>query len=286
LTVLEVEGRKMRSDGNGAAPRSLRELDCEVISNRAIADSYWHLSVSLPSPAPTVMPGQFFQLLCPGQGRGSHLLRRPMSVYRIDGNHGRVEFLYKVVGTGTRALTSLAVGGGINLFGPLGRGFWLEPDWRHVVLLGRGAGLATLAPLAEAALARGIAVTAVLSTARSELAVSVEHLRAAGTEVVIVNDADGSAALERVEPMLRRLTAEHGSNLIATCGSERLLRLVQRLGHELGIAGQVAMEQPMACGIGMCFTCVRPFSVDGKRIMRRICLEGPVFDVQESLAYA
>jgi dihydroorotate dehydrogenase electron transfer subunit len=276
----------MRSDGNGAAPRSLRELDCEVVFNRALADSYWHLSVAMPAPAPTVMPGQFFQLLCPGQGSGNHLLRRPMSVYRILGNHGRVEFLYKVVGVGTHALTSLAAGGSINLFGPLGRGFRLQPDWRHVVLLGRGAGLATLAPLAEAAIAQGLTATAVLSTARPELAVSADHLRAAGAEVIVVNDADGSADVEQVELLLRRLTAEHGSNLIATCGSERLLRLVQRLGHELGIAGQVALEQPMACGIGMCFCCVRPFLVDGQTIMRRICLEGPVFDVQESLAYA
>lgn len=276
----------MRHDGNLTPARPYRELSCEVNSNRALAGSYWHLSVSMPSPAPMVLPGQFFQLLCPGQGCGNHLLRRPMSVYRIDASHGRVEFLYKVVGVGTRALTSLATGDSLNVFGPLGRGFWLEPDWHHVILLGRGAGLATLAPLAEAAIARGMTVTAVLSTARPELAVSVEHLRAAGADVIVVNDADGSAAVEQVELLLRRLTAAHGSNLIATCGSERLLRLAQRLGHELGIAGQVALEQPMACGIGMCFCCVRPFSVDGQTITRRICHEGPVFDVREALAYA
>jgi dihydroorotate dehydrogenase electron transfer subunit len=231
-TILVTEADRMRHEGNITPPRLYRELSCEVISNRPLAGSYWHLSVSMPSPAPTVLPGQFFQLLCPGQGSGNHLLRRPMSVYRIDGSHGRVEFLYKVVGVGTRALTSLTTGDSLNVFGPLGRGFWLEPDWRHVILLGRGAGLATLAPLAEAAIVRGM------------------------------------------------------TNLIATCGSERLLRLAQRLGHELGIAGQVALEQPMACGIGMCFCCVRPFSVDGKTITRRICHEGPVFDVREALAYA
>ena len=276
----------MHFDGNGAASQPLRELGCKVIFNREIADSYWHLSVAMPSPAPTVMPGQFFQLLCPGQGFGSHVLRRPMSVYRIDDKRGRVDFLYKVVGIGTRALTSLAAGDGINLFGPLGHGFWLQPDWRHLIVLGRGAGLATLAPLAEAALARRMAVTAVLSTARPELAASAEHLRAAGAEVIVAHDADGSAAVERVELLLHRLVAEHGSNLIATCGSERLLRLVQRLGRELGIVGEVAMEQPMACGLGMCFSCVRPFSVDGQTIMRRVCHEGPVFDAQEALAHA
>jgi len=273
-------------EGSAAPIRPLREMTCEVLSNRALADSYWHLSLAMPTPAPTVMPGQFFQLLCPGQGSGNHVLRRPMSVYRINGHQGRVEFLYKVVGVGTRALTGLTAGDGLNAFGPLGRGFWLKPDWHHVILLGRGAGLATLAPLAEAAIEHGIAVTAVLSTARPELAVSADHLQAAGAEVIVVNDADGSAAVEQVELLLRRLTAAHGSNLIATCGSERLLRLTQRLGRELGITGQVALEQPMACGIGMCFCCVRPFSVGGETVMRRICHEGPVFDVQETLAHA
>jgi dihydroorotate dehydrogenase electron transfer subunit len=260
----------MRAESRHVPVHPLREMNCEVVFNRALAGPYWHLSVSMPSPAPTVNPGQFFQLLCPGQGSGNHVLRRPMSAYRIDDGDGRIEFLYKVVGVGTHALTGLAEGDSLNAFGPLGYGFRLKPDWRHVILLGRGAGLATLAPLAKSAITQGIAVTAVLSTARPELAIA---------------DVDGSAAVEQVESLLRRLAAMHGSNLIATCGSERLLHLVQRLADELGIAGQVALEQPMACGIGMCFCCVRPFSVDRKTVMRRICSEGPVFDVREAVGH-
>lgn len=275
-----------RISGNTGEARPLREMTCEVISNRPLANSYWHLSLAMPAPAPSVLPGQFFQLLCPGHGSGNHVLRRPMSVFRILGGEGRVEFLYKVVGLGTRALTVLGAGDTLNAFGPLGQGFRLAPGWRHVILLGRGAGLATLAPLAEAAIDQGMAVTAVLSTARPELAVSAEHLQAAGAEVIVVNDADGSSEVDQVELLLRRLVDAHGSNLIATCGSERLLRLTQRLAGEFGIAGQVALEQAMACGIGMCFCCVRPFSVAGETVMRRICLEGPVFDVQEAMAYA
>jgi len=255
-----------------------------VVFNQPIVGPYRHLSVAAPAVALGAMPGQFFQLLCPGQGQGSHVLRRPMSVYRIDRAHGRVEFLYKVVGTGTRRLAGLAPGDGLDLFGPLGRGFRLVPDWRHIILLGRGAGMATLAPLADAANISGIAVTAVLSVARPELAVSIDRLRGAGAEVTLVNDADGSAAPDRVERLLCQIVAERGSNFIATCGSNRLLQLVQRLGRELGIAGQVALEQPMACGVGMCFCCVRPFVLGGQTEYRRVCHEGPVFDVQQALA--
>ena len=281
-TILESKVSEMSSSGNAAPQRPIQAAVCEVVFNRPLAGSYWHLSVAAITLA--AAPGQFFQLLCPGQGRGSHLLRRPMSIYRIDRTHGRMEFLYKVIGIGTRGLAGLVAGDALDLFGPLGRGFQLEPSWQHVILLGRGCGIATLAPLAEAASARGIAVTAVLSVARPELAVSVDHLRAAGAEVTVVNDVDGSAAPERIEALLRRLAAERGSNLIAICGSNRLLQLVQRLGRELGIAGQVALEQPMACGIGVCFCCVQPFAVGGRTEFRRVCHDGPVFDVQEALA--
>jgi dihydroorotate dehydrogenase electron transfer subunit len=62
-----------------------------------------------------------------------------------------------------------------------------------------------------------------------------------------------------------------------------LLRVQQRLAREFGLPGQVAMEQQMACGLGMCFCCVREFNVGGEIIHRRVCCEGPVFDISEAL---
>ena len=264
-----------------AGARSVEATECEVVFNRQVNEHYRHLALAAASAVLAARPGQFFQLLCPGQGEGNHFLRRPMSVYRIERVEGRVEFLYKVLGSGTVGLASLEPGGRLNVFGPLGRGFHLKPGWRHVALIGRGVGLATLAPVAEAAVAQGMAVTAILSAARTELVMSVDYLREVGAEVVVVTDSDGSAAPERVEALLRTLVRRRGCDLFATCGSNRLLALVQRLGRELGIEGQVALEQHMACGIGMCYCCVRPFQVGGHVEVRRICLDGPVFDARE-----
>lgn len=258
---------------------------CKVVFHQAVNDRYRHLAVSAPRAALDAAPGQFFQLLCPGQGQDTHFLRRPMSVYRVDRVAQRLEFLYKVTGVGTRGLASLLPGERLEIFGPLGRGFRLEPTWRHVVLVGRGVGLATLAPLAEAARSRGMQVTAVLSAARAEYVMSVEHLRGVGAEVIVVTDEDGSAEPSRVEARLRRLIEQKGGDLIATCGSNRLLQLTRRLGRELGIAGQVALEQQMACGIGMCHCCVRLFQGAGGSEPRRVCHDGPVFDVQETLSW-
>ncbi len=269
-----------------AAPaRPLQAALGEVVFNRPVNDRYRHLALAAVPSALAARPGQFFQLLCPGQGEGNHVLRRPMSVYRVDRANRRVEFLYKVRGAGTAGLARLAPGDSLDMFGPLGRGFRLEREWRHIVLLARGVGLATLAPLAEAAVAQRTAVSAILSAERPELVMSADYLRAVGAEVTIVTDGDGSSAPERVEELLRGLLPARGTSMLATCGSNRLLALVQRLGREYGIAAQVALEEHMACGIGMCYCCVRPFKAGDAVEVRRICHDGPVFDAQEVMSW-
>lgn len=265
--------------------RPLQTAECEVVFNRVVNDRYRHLALAAGSSALAAQPGQFFQLLCPGQGEGSHILRRPMSVYRINRADRRVEFLYKVHGTGTAGLARLESGGRLDIFGPLGRGFRLERTWRHIVLLARGVGLATLAPLAEAAVAQGTAVSAILSAARPELIMSVDYLREVGAEVTIVTDAGGNSAPEQVEKLLREVVLARGSSMFATCGSNRLLGLVQRLAREFGIGAQVALEEHMACGVGMCFCCVRPFKKGERVEVRRVCHDGPVFDAQEVMSW-
>lgn len=263
-------------------PRSIQVEICRVVFNKQLSGPYRHLAVTASAAALTAVPGQFFQLLCPGQGHGNHTLRRPMSVYRINHANQQVEFLFKIVGAGTTGLSNLSAGDEIDLFGPLGHGFHLQPEWQHILLLGRGAGMATLAPLADVAVAQRMNVTAILSAASPELAVSANRMREAGAVVHIVNDGDGSSTPEKLEKLLLHIIGESHLDFIATCGSNRLLRLVQRLQQNLGIVGEVALEQPMACGIGVCFCCVRPFIVNGKTLYRRVCHEGPVFAVQEA----
>src|SRR3954454_8490072 len=167
--------------------------------------------------------------------------------------------------------------------GPLGTGFTLDPKLRHVVAIGRGAGLATLAPLAQAAKQSGIAVTAIFSARRPELLVSVGLFKAHGAEVIPVTDTESTSGPANIERILRGLIAEGRAQAFYTCGSSRLLRVQQRLAREFNIPGQVAMEQQMACGIGLCFCCVRDFNVGGEIVHRRVCWDGPVFDMMEAL---
>lgn len=263
-------------------PRVATEL-ATVVANDPVNAEYRHLVVACSETSAAGAPGQFFQLLCPQSGGEQPYLRRPMSIYGASIAEQRVEFLYKVTGAGTRGLDTLKAGDKLDIMGPLGRGFALDPAWRHIVAVGRGAGLATLAPLAKAARHSGIKVTAVLSARRPELVVSDALFRSHDADVILVTDSESTSGPANVERILRRLIAEGRCNAFFTCGSSRLLRVQQRLAHEFGLPGQVAMEQQMACGIGMCFCCVRDFNVQGEIIHRRVCWDGPVFDLMEAL---
>jgi dihydroorotate dehydrogenase electron transfer subunit len=255
-----------------------------VVAHDWVNEEYKHLVVKATPKALAAKPGQFFQLLCPSPDEGEVWFRRPQSVYRVARSSGRLEFLYKVVGRGTKGLATLAPGDNLSMVGPLGVGFKLEPGWKNVVVLGRGVGLATMAPISQLAGERGVRVTAILSARSEELAMAADLFENVGT-VIKVLDTDGTSALENVEAILRRLIAEHKADAFFTCGSNRLMQLMKRLGREHHIPGQMAMEQIMACGLGPCYICVRTFEVNGKREMRRVCVEGPVFDLQECLGW-
>jgi len=88
-----------------------------------------------------------------------------------------------------------------------------------------------------------------------------------------------------VEKILEDLIAEGKADAFFTCGSNRLVQLMKLLGKKHGIPGQVAMEQIMACGLGPCYVCVKTFEVNGKKELRRVCIDGPVFDLQEAVGW-
>jgi dihydroorotate dehydrogenase electron transfer subunit len=257
---------------------------CPVVSHDWVNSEYKHLVVEASAKSLAVKPGQFFNLLCPSPDVGELWLRRPQSVYRIDRVGGRLEFLYKCVGRGTRGLATLQVGEALNMVGPLGVGFTLDPRAKSIVVLGRGVGLATLGPVSQLAGEEGVAVTAILSARSPEFVMAADLFGRVG-EVIPVLDSDGSSAVENVEKILVRLIDQRRADAFYTCGSNRLMQLMKRLGAERGVPGQVAMEQIMACGLGPCYVCVKTFEVNGEKVLRRVCVEGPVFDLQEAVGW-
>jgi dihydroorotate dehydrogenase electron transfer subunit len=265
--------------------RPVGEFIGKVISNRWVNDEYKLLVLKVHRNALRASAGQMFHLLCPSPDGAEVWMRRPMSIYRVDRPRSQIEFLYKVEGRGTRGMAMLEPGGDFNVAGPLGKGFRLDPGWRNIVVLGRGVGLATLAPLSQIAAEGNVGVTAILSARNPDVVMSKELFESLGAKTMIVLDTDGTSAVENVEGILTSLISKAKADAFFTCGSNRLLRLMQRLGKKHGIPGQVALEQIMVCGFGACYVCVRTFVVNGEKVLRRVCREGPVFDMQEAVGW-
>lgn len=271
-------------EGHSPPQCPVEETHCPVLAHDWVNHEYKHLVVKATPKALAAKPGQFFQLLCPSPDAIEVWFRRPQSVYRVERSSGRLEFLYKVVGRGTQGLATLKPGDLLDMVGPLGRGFTIDPQHRNIVVLGRGVGLATMAPISQLAGQMGVRITAILSARSPELALAADLFESVGT-VIKVLDTDGTSSVENVEGILRRLVREGKADAFYTCGSNRLLQLMKRVAREHRIPGQAAMEQIMACGLGPCYICVRTFERAGKKEMRRVCVEGPVFDLQECLGW-
>ncbi|MDR3381382.1 dihydroorotate dehydrogenase electron transfer subunit [Cupriavidus basilensis] len=256
---------------------------CRVVEHSWVNQRYKHIRLEADAPiARITKPGQFYQLRCPTTDTEQPFLLRPMSVYGAGPQAGRIEFLYNVTGVGTRAMASLPVDGHMEIVGPLGNTFTFRPDFRRILVVARGVGLATMAPLIQQAAEAGVAITAVMSARTRDDLMEHEFLRGANAQVHSVFDADGSSSVEAMEVLMRGLLGQQRPDAVYTCGSHRLLMLLQRvLADHPEVMGEVAMEQRMACGMGVCLSCVRLFACDGDKQFLRVCREGPVFSIRE-----
>ena len=261
------------------------EVETEVISNNFINDDYKHIILRAPSHILDIIPGQFFHLQCPTLEGSIPFLRRPMSVYQFCKRRTQIEFLYKLHGKGTLSISYLKENNKFNIVGPLGTGFELEKYYKNIVLVARGVGLATLAPLAKLASERGINLFIICSARSKNSLMSVDLFKSLSTKVIAITDEDGSSSMSNLELLIKNIVATETIDCFFTCGSNRILKLLKQVCALNNIPGQIALEQQMACGIGMCFCCVRPFKIGNKIIHKRVCNEGPVFKIEEALPW-
>ena len=261
------------------------EVETEVISNKFINNEYKHLILKAPSHILDIIPGQFFHLQCPTIEGSIPFLRRPMSVYQFNKKTEQIEFLYKLHGKGTRSLSNLKENNKFNIFGPLGTGFDLKKYYKNIVLVARGVGLATLAPLANLASERGIKLSIICSAKSKKHLMSLDLFRSLSAEVISITDEEGSSSIANLELLIKNMISTQTIDCFFTCGSNRILKLLKKVCELNNIPGQIALEQQMACGIGMCFCCVRSFKIGNKIIHKRVCNEGPVFKIEEALPW-
>jgi dihydroorotate dehydrogenase electron transfer subunit len=266
----------------------LVHVTAAVTANVPLARATYALRVRAPALARALRPGQFLMLRLPGTT--DPLLGRPFAFYDtildVDGQVAEVDVVYLVVGKMTGRMAALRPGDVVEVWGPLGNGFPDLAGVEHVGLVAGGIGQTPfLAHVRELLGERGYGgdpprrraqrVSLYYGVRTADLAAGVGDFRAAGAEVHLASD-DGSLGFGGYVTQL--LEQEPRPGHLVGCGPEPMLRALAALAGRWGVPCHLSLETPMACGVGICFSCVtRVHTADGWDY-RRVCLDGPVFD--------
>ena len=272
-----------------------RRLAIEFVTR--LGSGQFVLGFESPEIAAATRPGQFTMISV--TDAIDPLLRRPMAVYRIlrggDGAPRGLAFVIEVVGRGTALLERMAEGDKVDVLGPLGVPFALPPSdeeaGEHLLVMG-GVGSAPFPFVADELLGAGHRVRAFVGARTAEALLCVEDFEEMGIPVAITTD-DGTAGHHGfvTEALLQHLDgAGAGDTRLYACGPTPMMGAVHDIAVDRDLPLQVSFEAPMACGIGICLSCVirlrsdaAPAGTEADWYYARCCREGPVFDSRRLL---
>ena len=276
---------------------NLNLCSAKIIENREVAEDHFIMSLLLSAPCEPALPGQFIMMR--KQGVKDPLLSRPLSIYGFyQTEAGCVfDFLYRVVGKGTHALSRLNCGDTVDILGPLGKPFVLAPERKHILLVAGGIGVAPLSYFAEylakefgkfenrAMPAENRKITFYLGATTSASLVGLSKIKRFCHHVKLATD-DGSVGFHGTVTELLRCDLEKcdsGELCIFSCGPKPMIKSLAKIMSSIPAPCQVSVEERMACGIGACLGCsvkVRTAEGDGWSYSQ-VCIDGPVFDIRD-----
>jgi dihydroorotate dehydrogenase electron transfer subunit len=269
--------------------------DGEVISTDAYPDDQFIMRIRAPKCAAAARPGSFVHVSCDD----ALPMRRPLSIMRT--NDDWIEVLYKIVGEGLHLLAGKEPGDKISMLGPIGHGFVLSPEHPNCLLIGGGVGIPPVVFLAESMRDKQYSPLAILG---SEIPFPFE-LQKSGiatpwldddicstmplleswsipARLTSLSDFEGcyrGYVTELAERWLRGLDDEEKAKVeVFACGPTPMLKAVAALAEKYAVPCQVSLEEFMACAVGGCAGCTVRIETEAGPAMKRVCVDGPVFD--------
>jgi dihydroorotate dehydrogenase electron transfer subunit len=241
-------------------------------------DAYYAMTLVAPAVAARFRPGQFVSVAVGGPDTPM-LLSRAFSIHDVRGDHGgTVEFVFAVHGRGTQWLAERRARDVLDVTGPLGRPFPLPRDPASCLLIGGGYGSAPLFSLAAKLRERRCTVDFLIGAGSGDRVFGALTARRSGRSATITTEDGSLGTRGMVTDVLDQVIHDTRTDVIYACGPMPMLRAVNVLARRYDIPVQVAVEEAMACGIGVCMTCVLPvIGSDGVTRMSRACVDGPVF---------
>jgi dihydroorotate dehydrogenase electron transfer subunit len=278
---------------NPAGPHILQG-SVPVLENVLIARDTYRLRFRFEALAAAIRPGQFIMLRIPG--RTDPLLGRAFALYDTVVEHGlsvAVDIVYLVVGKMTRLMAELVEGDQVEVWGPLGNGF---PDYTgvpHLVMIAGGIGQTPFLALARRVLGlqgyggeepqREVEQVSFCYGVRNQTYFAgLDDFTRAGCALQLATD-DGSRGFHGFVTQLmdRAIPTNTESQRWAGCGPEPMLHALADLARRRNVPCDLSLETPMACGVGICFSCVTKVVCGDGWDYRRVCVEGPVFEASK-----
>ena len=236
----------------------------ELIENIALGKDYFVTWFNAPEICSHISPGQFVMM-----ESGQYLLR-PFSVYEI--NNNKIGFLYRVIGGGTSFLSKLKTGNKVLIHGPLGKGFSFPEDkGKPILIVAGGIGIATFPLVTRVAHEKGYKIKTLFGARSINDLICAEELKKYG-ELDFITDDGSSGQKGFVTELLRTELSKNKNQEVLVCGPTPMLKSVIKVCNEFSVIAQVSFEEYMACGYGICMSCV--IMSNGKYI--RSCVDGPV----------
>ena len=243
----------------------MNQVGATVVSSAEVMPGVYLMWLESAEIVTLARPGQFVMVWCGEET----VLRRPLSIHRVDGD--RFALLFLVVGKGTQWLAERQPRETLDIIGPLGNGFAVSDNSRHLLLVAGGMGIAPLRFLADEAVGKGKTATLLYGTAsRDRLLVPDAVTEAAATT------EDGSYG---IKGMITDLISQHAgwADQVFACGPPGMYRTMAAMPCLKGKPVQVSLEARMGCGRGICFAC----TVNTRNGLRQVCTDGPVFALDE-----
>lgn len=273
--------------------------DAEVIAHNAHPEQQYHIQLRAPETAQHALPGSFIHLSCDK----SLPMRRPMSIMRVNASTGLVDVLYKVHGEGTKLLAERKVGDTMSLIGPIGQPFKIKDYKKRPLLIGGGVGIPPMVFLAEHMKNRKEDVqplvimgseipfpftakpsSILVDTVPNDVTACMPLLDDWGIASRLTSLQDYAGCFQGYVTDLSRhhldaLSKEQRAEVeIFSCGPTPMLEAVAKVAAEYDLPCQVSLEEHMACAVGGCAGCTVLVQTDNGPAMKRVCVDGPVFE--------
>jgi len=260
--------------------RNSAQLLATLVSNKRVG-AYHQLLLNVGDLVKSCKPGNFVAIKVGGDS-SKMILRRAFAISRVSDISqygGTMELIVAPHGSGSKWLCSQVEGTEIDIIAPLGTAFGIPTEPINALLIGGGYGSAPLFGLADVLKSRGCKVDMLLgASVGSKIYAPMEGKRSVNSLKIYTEDGS-MGETGRVTESLLEIIAQRNIDVIYSCGPMGMLRAITELVAESDVIHQCAVEESMACGVGICMTCVLPvMNDDGTTSMLRSCIDGPVMD--------